>query len=447
MEKNLEHKNDSKLLRDVTLEEYFEKDFSNTSYARDHFRSQEILGGGPVIYIGDSFSNYHSIVLQYQMKNFFEKEKGFEKIYEKFMEDGIEKAPRFESVKFSEEDNFLQYSAVNLAYRMKDGTTIMIRIYRSHPKSTYIALSCAPELATLFEEWKAYSKKNNFFKNKKINASCEKLDLQEISWDNVILSKKIEKQVKHILDRDPSSNDVYKANNINLKRGFIFSGPPGTGKTTILKIIANLSNFTVIYGEPSDLKQGADVKNICEMAKELSPALLILEDLDWIAEERNTGDAGRVIQLMNELDGIENSGEIITLATTNDIDKIEKAIKNRPGRFDRVISVPLPDKNCRRRMIELFCKSWDTSKVNIDNIVGLSEGMSGAHLSELCKTATINAIDGGSIREDSKAIVTQEHFASALEEIKNKDFSTFLQSSKDDRPRGPIGFSGDPDYY
>lgn len=278
-----------------------------------------------------------------------------------------------------------------------------------------------------WEGWLSYSKKNNFYKSKKINPFCSFLELnKKTNWDSIIIEPKIKKVIKRNINNLYMNREVLAKNKISIKRGIILCGVPGTGKTMLCKVLANEMDMTIIYVLPSDIRRISDVSRICEMAKDLSPTLLILEDIDYIAEDREFGDTGDnlCIELMNRMDGLqEEFKNVITIATTNMIDKVEKAIKNRPGRFDKVIEIDVPAINERKKMIEVFTKNFKLHKdVNIKKIVKDTDGLPGAFIFHISEYAAILAIEDGSMNKKDIAIVKQEHFEEAISESKDKDF-------------------------
>jgi hypothetical protein len=211
-----------------------------------------------------------------------------------------------------------------------------------------------------------------------------------------------------------------------------------TGKTVLCKILAKELGVTVLYAMPDHMGRTHDIKSVCEMAKNLAPCMMIIEDIDYIAEEREfSRNSGGVMELMNYLDGIQEFTNVITLATTNAVDKLEKAVKNRPGRFDRVINIPIPDEDCRMRMFKNFTKRYQiTEDVDFEKMVADTVDLSGAHVKDICKTAARNAIREKSYDERKLAILKQDHFDKALREIKNVDYASHYKELAKTRRMG-----------
>ena len=217
-----------------------------------------------------------------------------------------------------------------------------------------------------------------------------------------------------------------------------------THNTTAIRVVLKglPEGITAILAQPSHLRFSADVKAICQMAKDLAPCVLVIEDIDWIAEDReHSGDAGKLIELMNQMDGLEDFTNVISIGTTNSLDTIEKAIKNRPGRFDRVIKISNPDEDCRRKMLKLFTKHYTiTAGVDFERLIKFTDKLSGAHMSDLCRTAVEKAIEEDSYDPETKiAVLKKDHFDSAIAEVKNKDYSTYLKTKNKGEAR-KMGF-------
>jgi ATP-dependent 26S proteasome regulatory subunit len=142
----------------------------------------------------------------------------------------------------------------------------------------------------------------------------------------------------------------------HLKRGLLLHGSPGTGKTmTVMYLAAAMRDRTVLLMTGTNLGL---IRRTCAMARALQPSIVVLEDVDLIAEERTKGGSGcatpLLFELLNEMDGLSNDIDILFLLTTNRPDLLEPALESRPGRVDQAIEIPLPDETCRRRLFNLY---------------------------------------------------------------------------------------------
>lgn len=196
----------------------------------------------------------------------------------------------------------------------------------------------------------------------------------------------------------------------HVRRGLLLHGPPGTGKTLSSSyLISQLEGRTVIILTGAALGL---VGAACEIARDLQPAMVILEDVDLVAQERTMmglGATSLLFQLLNEMDGIGTDADVIFLMTTNRADLLEPALAARPGRVDQAVEFPLPDAEARGRLIDLFCTGVGARLEDRGAIVEATEGVSPAFLRELVRKATLLAASSGA------GEVADEHFREALD--------------------------------
>jgi len=292
---------------------------------------------------------------------------------------------------------------------------------------------------------KKYAKENNFLRGAKIRSvdpmSSTFYDMDDeikdsYTWDNYYYPKEIidvcEKDIFDFL----RNSRKYASKGIE-RRGILLHGDPGAGKTSIGKVLCNyLPEISVIWVTPDMAIQL--MTNIYELAGYLKPCVMILEDLDLFAEDRdNSSENFRLGVLMNILDGVNSVEETVTIATTNRIDLIEKALQNRPGRFDRVVHVPTLTEDLRRKFIKNNLSDYTVS----DNVVEFlvretSDGQkgsswSGAELAELIKCINMNLI----YAKRSAKKITMKMAEEALETM-----NSFIFCKKGQDSKNAIGF-------
>ncbi len=223
--------------------------------------------------------------------------------------------------------------------------------------------------------------------------------------------------------------DLAKEFNINMSGGLLLFGPPGNGKTFIVRALAKEVNMNFIYVNPSSLFSqwfGNFEKNITSMfkaAKMLSPAILFFDEIDSLfpSRDQTTSDASRrgVSQFLNEMGGFKNdpTKPVLILGATNVPWQLDPAV-TRPGRFDRLIYIPPPDKKSRSEIVRLYMNNVvRKGEINYEKIGELTEGYSAADIEFLCRYSSQKAFMK-SIEGKQNEIVTMDTFLDALKEIK-----------------------------
>jgi ATPase family associated with various cellular activities (AAA) len=180
----------------------------------------------------------------------------------------------------------------------------------------------------------------------------------------------------------------------HLKRGLLLYGPPGTGKThTTRYLVGQMPAYTrfVLTGRALRAIGAAS-----EMARELQPSVLILEDVDLVAEERTHGPGSSPVlfDLLDAMDGAAGDADLLFLLTTNRADLLEPALAARPGRVDVAVQIKLPDPQARRSLLELYGRALDLqlSEVEIGEVVERTEGVTASFLKELLRRAVLESL-------------------------------------------------------
>jgi len=272
-----------------------------------------------------------------------------------------------------------------------------------------------------------WSKTNNFLKKKKIDTNGRFIKLDKISLDDVILKEETKNRIKSGTVDMLANVDKYKKNNLPIKRGILMEGEPGTGKTLIAKALANQIDSTFIWVTADDITYPSDISYIYDMARELVPTVVLFEDIDYIGKDREgyNGSFDKITgELLNQLDGVQSNEGIITLASSNYPKALDKALRNRPGRFDIRVRFELPDKSLRQKMITKFFGNTDISDLDMGDMVKKTERYTGAYIKELTVATVMLAVTKDSTMEDGTAIVKKEFFNEAfnqLEESRNLD--------------------------
>ena len=263
-----------------------------------------------------------------------------------------------------------------------------------------------------------FSMKN--IKNNKAKENMIKANISLSSWAG---SPEIYEECIEIVSYLKNNTD-YKNVGAEIPRGILLEGPPGTGKTLIAKAIASESNANFISVAASEFVElfvglgASKVRNLFKDARENAPSIIFIDEIDAIGRQRgagiNMGNDEReqtLNQILAEMDGFESNENVIVIAATNRKDVLDAALL-RPGRFDRLINVPLPDKNSRINILELYLKNKNVEEnIKVDFLAQLTAGFSGAQLKNLLNEAAINAARLG------KTVITQKNIEDALEKI------------------------------
>jgi proteasome regulatory subunit len=241
----------------------------------------------------------------------------------------------------------------------------------------------------------------------------------------------ISEQIREVREavEDPLENpEQFEAVGVEPPSGVLLHGPPGTGKTMLAKAVANESDATFIKMAGSELVrkfigEGSRlVRDLFELAADREPAVIFIDEIDAVAAKRTdsktSGDAEvqrTMMQLLSEMDGFDDRGEIRIMAATNRFDMLDEAIL-RPGRFDRLIEVPEPNAEGRARILEIHTEDMNVAEgTDVSTITADLEGYSGADVASLATEAGMFAI------RDGRTEVTQADFEAAREKLQDAD--------------------------
>jgi hypothetical protein len=236
--------------------------------------------------------------------------------------------------------------------------------------------------------------------------------LPQIARDRIVLPPGVLERIERQAFGIARHADRLRASGRHLRRGLLLHGPPGTGKTlTAMYLAAEMPERTVVLLTGQSL--GA-VSTSVDLATALQPAMVVLEDVDLVAMDRDYEPTNAILfELLNAMDGLDQDHDVLFVLTTNRADLLEPALAARPGRVDQAIELPLPDAEGRRRLLELYGEGLDLT-LDGDGLVAKLEGTSPAFIRELLRRGALLAAD----ESEGPLRVSEAHLLSGLTELR-----------------------------
>jgi DNA polymerase III delta prime subunit len=247
------------------------------------------------------------------------------------------------------------------------------------------------------------------------------LDFAEVprtTRDEVVLPEAVLGRVeRHALDIAAHRDALLSAGQ-HLKRGLLLYGPPGTGKThTMRYLVGQMGGYTRLVLTGRSLHA---IGSVADLARDLQPAVIVLEDVDLVAEHRGFAPPGMgsspvLFDLLDAMDGAAPDADLLFVLTTNRADLLEPALAARPGRVDVAIEIDLPDEEGRRRLLALYGRSIPLQLTEEDTreIVERTDGVTASFVKELLRRSMLEALQ----ENPSEPLVTAAHTARALDDL------------------------------
>ena len=250
------------------------------------------------------------------------------------------------------------------------------------------------------------------------------VEIPQVKWDDIGGLEEAKQRLKEAVEWPLKNPDVFKRIGIRAPKGILLYGPPGTGKTLLAKAVATESqaNFLSIKGPEIFSKWVGEsekaIREIFKKAKQAAPSVIFLDEIDAIAPKRGLYEGARVTetvvnQLLTSIDGLEKMSDVVVIGATNRPDILDPSLL-RPGRFDELILIAVPDIKAREEIFRIHTKNMPLAKdVDLEELAEITDGYVGADIEAICREAAMSAL-----REDIDAsIVNMGHFRKALKEI------------------------------
>ncbi|MGH3499317.1 MAG: AAA family ATPase, partial [Nocardioidaceae bacterium] len=254
----------------------------------------------------------------------------------------------------------------------------------------------------------------------------------QLAVRDVVLPAGVLEAIEGHVIRPADRSARLRAHGQHLKRGVLLYGPPGSGKThTVRYLMSQLTDTTVVVLSGRALTEL--LPSGVSLARRLQPAVVVIEDVDLIAEDRSytQGAAPVLFELLNRIDGVDPDADITFMLTTNRVDIVEPALVERPGRVDLAVEIPRPDANARERLLRLYAEDTDLDLPDASTLVAGTEGVTASFIRELIRRAVLDQLDqtpgAGRVRLDH---ATLQH---ALDDL-HAEHNTLTRSILGGRP-------------
>ena len=283
------------------------------------------------------------------------------------------------------------------------------------------------------------------------------VQVPQVKWDDVGGVEPARRALQEGIEMPLNAPEAFKRLGIRPARGFLLFGPPGTGKTLMAKAVAREAKANFVATKSSDLlskwygESEQQISRLFERARQVAPTVIFIDEIDSLAPHRggglgNVAVTERVVNtLLAEMDGLDTRDGVAVIGATNRPTLLDSALL-RPGRFDELVYVPVPDEAGRRKILEIHTRSVPLAQdVNLDRIAKRTNGFTGADLENVVRRAGLLAL-----REDLESdVVTRECFERALQrshpsvtEKMEREYEEMARQLKQENPRGPrrMGF-------
>ena len=329
------------------------------------------------------------------------------------------------------ENETLKTASLYLA-TVEDQTDAGEVIVKQHGNNQEVLTEVSPELEDRLEMGDRVAINDSFAVQQVLDdetdARAQAMEIQEspdVTYADIGGLDEEIREVQEAVEDPLTQPERFEKVGVEPPSGVLLHGPPGTGKTMLAKAVANQTDATFIKMAGSELVRkfigegSRMVRDLFELAAEREPSIIFIDEIDAVAAKRTdsktSGDAEvqrTMMQLLSEMDGFEDRGEVRLMAATNRFDMLDRAIL-RPGRFDRLIEVPNPNQAARAEILRIHTQSMNLAEaVDFDALARETAEFNGAQLESLTTEAGMFAI------RDERATVRMADFRDAIEKLK-----------------------------
>ncbi|MEM0474900.1 MAG: CDC48 family AAA ATPase [Zestosphaera sp.] len=305
---------------------------------------------------------------------------------------------------------FVEYVKEQLLYKpVKRGEVVFIAYYFLPEPIKFVVIATQPQQVVYVDSDTLLDLREEPVKEEVVRRTVPK-----ITWEDIGDLEEVKERIREIVELPMRHPELFKHLGIEPPKGVLLYGPPGVGKTLLAKALANEigAYFIAINGPEIMSKYYGEseqrLREIFEEARKNAPAIIFIDEIDSIAPKREEviGEVEKrvVAQLLTLMDGLEGRGDVIVIGATNRIEAVDPALR-RPGRFDREIEIPMPNKQGRLEILQIHTRNVPLAEdANLAKLAEITHGFTGADLAALVKEAALNAIkrvlNGVNIDED-----------------------------------------------
>ncbi|MCD6428864.1 MAG: CDC48 family AAA ATPase, partial [Desulfurococcales archaeon] len=296
------------------------------------------------------------------------------------------------------DESFVQYVKEHLLYKpVKRGEVVFVFFPLFGEPLRFVVVSTQPTQAVYIDE-----ETEVIVRSEPVREEAIARGVPRVTWEDIGDLEEVKERIREIVELPMRHPELFKHLGIEPPKGILLHGPPGVGKTLLAKALANeIGAYFIAINGPEIMSKfygesEARLREIFEEAEKNAPAIIFIDEIDAIAPKREevVGEVEKrvVAQLLTLMDGLKERGRIIVIGATNRIDAVDPALR-RPGRFDREIEIPPPDKRARKAILEVHTRNVPLDEdVNLEEIAELTHGYTGADLAALVKEAAMAAL-------------------------------------------------------